>query len=67
MINNRHWRSDVVTGAGIGIVSTKMAYWLYPTVSKLFINNNNKSKYKKTSFSPFYNGKSAGFCLVSTF
>lgn len=67
MYNNRHWLSDVVTGAGIGIVSTKMAYWLYPTVNKLFKNNNNKSNDKKTSFLPFYDGKSTGFCLVSTF
>lgn len=29
-----HWFSDVVAGAGIGILSTKFAYLLYPTVKR---------------------------------
>jgi len=29
VMNNRHWLSDVVTGAGIGILTTKFSYWLY--------------------------------------
>lgn len=36
LYNNRHWVSDVVTGAGIGILSTKAAYWAYPRIQKLF-------------------------------
>ena len=28
--NNKHWVSDVVAGAGIGILSTKAVYWAYP-------------------------------------
>lgn len=65
MYNNRHWLTDVAAGAGIGILSTKMAYWLYPTVSKIFYNN--KSSDKKVLVLPFYDGKTAGFGLVSTF
>ena len=34
--NNRHWISDVVAGAGIGMLSTKLAYCLYPKVRRLF-------------------------------
>lgn len=34
MYNNKHWLSDVVAGAGIGIASTKLAYWLYPKIQK---------------------------------
>lgn len=30
--NNRHWARDVVAGAGIGIFSTELAYWLYPKI-----------------------------------
>lgn len=30
MLNNRHWLSDVVAGAGVGILSTRLAYILYP-------------------------------------
>ena len=29
VMNNRHWLSDVLTGAGIGILTTKFSYWLY--------------------------------------
>jgi len=32
--NNRHWVSDVVAGAGIGILSTKVMYWIYPCFRK---------------------------------
>jgi len=34
MLNNKHWFSDVVTGAGIGIASTKLSYLLYPIIKK---------------------------------
>ena len=63
--NNRHWLTDVFAGAGIGILSTKAAYWLYPIVSKLFTNN--KDSNYKTAFVPYYDGKTAGFGLVSKF
>lgn len=29
VINNRHWLSDVVAGAGIGILSTSLSYYIY--------------------------------------
>lgn len=32
--NNRHYFNDVVAGACIGILSTKLAYWLYPKCFK---------------------------------
>lgn len=32
MYNNRHWLSDVIAGAGFGMLSTKLAYWLYPKI-----------------------------------
>ena len=33
--NNKHWFSDVLTGAGIGMLSTKVYYWLFPMVKKI--------------------------------
>jgi hypothetical protein len=30
MYNNKHWLGDVVAGAGVGIISTDVAYYLYP-------------------------------------
>lgn len=67
MYNNRHWLTDVAAGAGIGILSTKIAYWLYPAVSKLFYTNKSSIGKTSTSFLPFYDGKMAGFGFVSTF
>jgi len=32
MYNNKHWFSDVVAGAGIGIASTTFAYWIYDKI-----------------------------------
>jgi hypothetical protein len=64
MYNNRHWLSDVVAGAGIGILSAKAGYWLYPVTSKLF---NKKTHDRKTVFVPYYDGKNSGFGLASTF
>ena len=34
MLNNRHWLSDVVAGAGVGILSTRLAYVIYPWLQK---------------------------------
>lgn len=34
--NDKHWISDVVAGAGIGMLSTKLIYLGYPYVSKYF-------------------------------
>ena len=65
--NNRHWFTDIVAGAGIGVLSTKAAYWLYPSINKLFTKKNRKETNKKTVFIPYFDGKTTGFGLVSTF
>ncbi|TWR25148.1 phosphatase PAP2 family protein [Mucilaginibacter pallidiroseus] len=37
MFNRDHWFSDVIAGAGIGIISTKAAYLIYPYIrNRLF-------------------------------
>ncbi len=43
MVNNRHWISDVVAGAGIGMFSTKLAYKLLPWAKKKLYKNENLS------------------------
>ena len=35
MYNNKHWFSDVVAGAGFGIASTKISYFVYPYIKRL--------------------------------
>ena len=36
MYNNKHWLNDVIGGAGLGIISTRLAYILYPKIKKIF-------------------------------
>jgi hypothetical protein len=36
LYNNQHWLTDVIAGAGIGILSTHAAYWLFPCMQRLF-------------------------------
>lgn len=30
IMENAHWLSDVLAGAGVGILSTRVAYYVYP-------------------------------------
>lgn len=63
MYNNKHWLTDVAMGAGIGILSTKAAYWLLPVINeKIF-----KAKNKTALALPFYNGKQAGLSCTIQF
>ncbi len=62
MYNNRHWLTDVAAGAGIGILSTKIAYWIHPYLKrKIFRDNKNMTG----MIMPFYNeGKyGLGMCI----
>ncbi len=34
MYNNKHWLSDVITGAGLGMLSTRVSYWLFDKMKK---------------------------------
>jgi PAP2 superfamily len=61
--NNKHWLNDVVAGAGIGIASTKLAYWIYPKIQhKLF-----KDRPVHTLVMPNYQNGAVGVGLVHTF
>jgi membrane-associated PAP2 superfamily phosphatase len=59
VMNNRHWISDVLVGAGIGILSTNMAY----------LTHQNKWGNKHRRFTdvlpvPFYSHRSFGMSIV---
>ena len=63
--NDKHWLTDVVMGAGLGMLSTKAAYWLFP-----FVNNHLFKSKKNTSsamVAPFYNGNEMGVGMLLKF
>ena len=64
MHNNKHWFTDVVTGAGIGILSTKIAYWIHPLIKKTLFKN---KKEIGGLVMPFHNGKEYGLGLSMSF
>ncbi|WP_016990275.1 phosphatase PAP2 family protein [Flavobacterium sp. ACAM 123] len=64
MYNDRHWLTDVAAGAGIGILCTKTAYWIYPKMQKLLFKKETKAA---VIVAPFYNGRETGIGLVGRF
>lgn len=61
MANNKHWLSDVLTGAGIGILSTEIGYYLADLIFKekgitRFANENVFERLDKPSFVSLYFG-----------
>lgn len=61
MANNKHWLSDVLTGAGIGILSTEIGYYLADLIFKekgisSFANENMFDRMEKPSFISLYLG-----------
>ena len=61
MANNKHWLSDVLTGAGIGILSTELGYYLADLVFKekgirQFTDNESFDRWDKPSFLSLYVG-----------
>ncbi|MEO7800903.1 MAG: phosphatase PAP2 family protein [Ginsengibacter sp.] len=63
MYNNRHWFSDVMAGAGIGILSTKFSYWLYPKLKNTLFKNHKEH----ALVMPSYNNGNIGLGLIKTF
>lgn len=41
LYNDRHWFNDVLTGAGIGILSARIGYWLLPYTRNIFKTKGN--------------------------
>lgn len=61
--NNRHYLNDVIAGACVGVMSTKLAYWLYP---KIF--SKSKCKQDMTMIGlPYYSDGKAGFNMCMFF
>lgn len=64
MYNHRHWLTDVAAGAGIGMLSTKIAYWVHPYLKRhLFKGKSDLNG----MIMPFYNDKKYGVGLAMAF
>ncbi|HEX7367638.1 MAG TPA: phosphatase PAP2 family protein [Pelobium sp.] len=59
MYNKAHWISDVVAGAGFGMLATKLAYLAYPKIKKLVLPNSTTN----FTLTPSYQQGTAGFSL----
>ncbi|GHT47044.1 hypothetical protein AGMMS49965_24910 [Bacteroidia bacterium] len=64
VFRNKHWLSDVVAGAGVGILSTKIAYRIYPSIKKPFVKKDRKHQ---TFICPTYNNGSLGVTFSCVF
>jgi len=63
MYNNKHYLGDVLAGAGVGIISTKIAYTVYPFIARHLFKNYNF----KTVAMPAYIQGYPGFTMVHHF
>jgi len=64
MYNNKHWFNDVVAGAGFGIASTRLAYWLYPKIQHAFGSSRSSTG---TVLMPSYQNGSFGLSFAKVF
>lgn len=61
MYNNKHWFSDVLAGAGIGILSTRLSEWIYDKMESRLFKNKNKATH--TLLMPYYKENTIGLGL----
>ena len=64
MYNNKHWFSDVAAGAGIGILSTRVSYWLYPKLKNFVLG---KTSAGASLLWPTYSEGRIGIAMLHTF
>lgn len=62
--HNRHWLTDVLAGAGIGILSAKAAYWLFPAINRYIFPRRYR---EKIAVAPYATAYSQGLGVQLTF
>jgi len=65
MYNRDHWFSDVVAGAGFGVLSTKAAYLIYPYLRNKLTHKGKGGK--STMIMPTYQNGAPGLSLAAQF
>ncbi len=66
MLNNKHWMSDVFVGAGLGILTTKLTYIVYPEIKKIVEGKIFHKRIKNFAISPYYFDNNFGISLCFT-
>jgi membrane-associated phospholipid phosphatase len=61
--NDKHWLHDVIAGAGFGIASTELSYWLYPLLKRTFFPRSCGSKI----IVPVMENHGAGLAFIQLF
>lgn len=65
LYNNRHWMGDVLAGAGIGILSARIGYWLLPLSRRLFRLEGRRTVVASApTFDPITRTAGVAFCIV---
>jgi hypothetical protein len=64
--NDRHWLTDVAAGAGIGIMSTKIGYWLMPSIRNKIFKRGIENK-TTALLVPFYSHEAFGLSFTAAF
>lgn len=67
--HSEHWLPDVLAGAGVGILGTRLAYWLTPPIQKCLFGKLVEKHKDGIAFAgvPFYNGTVKGISLAMVF
>lgn len=61
MYNDRHWLNDILAGAGVGILSARMAYWMLPYYEKwLFSKKRHKIAGEARIIVPYIDARLCG-------
>lgn len=60
VVKDNHWVSDVLAGAGVGMLSTELAYWMYPYLQRLLI----KGLQERAMVMPYYQSGSTGLSVA---
>jgi membrane-associated phospholipid phosphatase len=63
ILNNKHWMSDVLVGAGLGILATECVYWVYPLIKDCVSKRPGKKNKNKLSMIPYLSPNHYGLFL----
>lgn len=61
--NNAHWFRDVIPGAGLGMLSTRIAYWIYPSIEKKIFHKRNAIAVVMPTYEEHAIGVSMGYAI----